>query len=510
VSRARAANDLRLLLPVLAGWACIRIGLTHRPVVTLIAALVLAVLGVVAVCRDSMLLTTIGATLLICAALAGSAALHVYAAGLGPASGLAARQGTATVRATVTGDPKPVKSVILLPVRIDELDDADSGDPGAGDPSRAIGVRSRATVLALARTPGDVARWMDLVPSMRIGFVARFTPPDDPASGDTATLIADRAPRLLGGPDLVQSAAATLRADLRLAVAGLPAEPAGVLPALTLGDTRAVAADTTADLKTAGLSYLVVVSGENLVFLSAAALPLARRAGVRARALALLVAVLALGFTVLARPGPPMVRATVTALLASTAMVTGRRFHGLTATAGAALILLLIDPWLAPAYGFVLSVAATAGLLVSAPAWRDRLIVRHRVPSWIAVPAAFTAAAEVYCEPLLVTFTGSLPLYSIPANVLAVPAAAPATVLGVAAMAGYAVCPPAGKAAAWLAQWPARWICLVAHGVAHVPGAAVPWPRGLPGTVALLGGYVIGRKVILSLQRNTDSGGLDG
>jgi competence protein ComEC len=276
-----------------------------------------------------------------------------------------------------------------------------------------------------------------------------------------------------------------------------------VLPALTLGDTRAVPARTAADLKTAGLAFLVVVSGENLVFLSAAVLPLARQAGFRARALALLAALLALGFTALARPGPPMVRATVTALLASVAMATGRRFRGLTATAGAALILLLLDPWLAHAYGFVLSVAATAGLLISAPAWRDQLVLgRLRVPNWIATPAAFTAAAEVYCEPLLVTFTGALPLFAVPANVLAVPAAPPATVLGVAAMAGYAVWPPAGHAAAWLAQWPARWICLVAHVAARLPGAALPWPNGTTGMLTLLCAYAIGRKICRRLQQN--------
>jgi competence protein ComEC len=222
----------------------------------------------------------------------------------------------------------------------------------------------------------------------------------------------------------------------------------------------------------------------------------------------LFAALLALGFTALARPGPPMVRATVTALLASTAAATGRRFRGLTATAAAALVLMLVDPWLAHAYGFVLSVAATAGLLISAPGWRDRLITVHRVPRWIATAAAYTAAAEVYCEPLLVTFTGSLPLLSVPANILAVPAAPPATVLGVAAMTGQALWPPAGHVAAWLAQWPTRWICLVAHTVAHVPGAALPWPNGLRGMLTLLLAYAIGRKVSRIVQQKLDLGGL--
>jgi competence protein ComEC len=255
VSRTRAVPDLRLLAPVLAGWASARLGLTLRPVETLAVAAFIGLVGAVALWRGgSGTLVTAGATALVSAALATSAALHVYASQLGPVPALAAAQGRATVSATVTGDPKPAKHVVLLPVRIDELEDT-----GAGP----VGVRTRATVLAFPRTPQDLARWMDLVPSEHVRLAARFGPPDDPASGDTATLTVDRPPLLLGGPDLVQRAAAVLRTDLRQAVSGLPAEPAGVLPALTLGDTRAVPAQTVADLKTAGLSYLVVVSGDN-------------------------------------------------------------------------------------------------------------------------------------------------------------------------------------------------------------------------------------------------------
>ncbi len=498
MNRARAVPDLRLLPPVLAGWMSTRLGLTHAPATTFGASAVVAVLGVAALCapRNSSratLLVPLGATLLVAAALATSAALHVYALRLGPVSELAASHARVTVQAAVTGDPKPVKGIILLPVRIDEV---------TTGPETLL-VHSRATVLAHPYSD-FTDPWMALLPSMHVELTGRLIPPKDPADGDAATLTVNQPPHVIGGPSLIQRFAGDLRSDLHQAVAELPAEPAGVLPALTLGDTAAVPAQTTADLKAAGLSYLVVVSGENLVFLSAAVLPIARHAGLRTHALAAFAAVLALGFTALARPGPPMVRATVTALFASVALSTGRRFRGLTATAGAALILLLLDPWLAHQYGFVLSVAATAGLLISAPGWRERLYVIHHVPNWIATSAAYTAAAEVYCEPLLVTFTGSLPLYAVAANIVAVPAAPPATVLGITAMAGYAVWPPAGHAAAWFAQWPTRWICLVAHGVAHVPGAKLPWPTGLNGMFALLAAYAIGRRLTRSLHRIHD------
>ena len=507
MTRAAPVPDLRLLPPVLAGWMATRLGLTHAPATTLAASAATATLGVAALCSSSaknpgrakLYVVPIGTTLLVAAALATSAALHLYALHLGPVSELATARARATATATVTGDPKPVKGIILLPVRIDEIAADASAD--ADESAPRLQVHSDATVLAHPYDPDDTARWMALTPSMHIELTGRLIPPKDPADGDAATLTSSQPPTVIGGPSLLQRFAGALRSDLHHAVAELPTEPAGVLPALTLGDTSAVPTQTTTDLKAAGLSYLVVVSGENLVFLSAAVIPLVRYAGLRAHAIAIFAAVLALAFTALARPGPPMVRATVTALLASIALATGRRFRGLTATAGAALILMLADPWLAHQYGFVLSVAATAGLLISAPSWRDRLIVLHRVPRWIATSAAYTAAAEVYCEPLLVTFTGALPLYAIAANVLAVPAAPPATVLGIAAMAGYVLWPPAGHAAAWLAQWPTRWICLVAHGVAHVPGATLPWPNGLTGMLALLCAYAIGRWISRDLHR---------
>jgi len=196
-----------------------------------------------------------------------------------------------------------------------------------------------------------------------------------------------------------------------------------------------------------------------------------------------------------------MVRATVMSLLGCVAALSGRRFRALATMAAAVIILLLIDPWLAVTYGFVLSVAATAGLLIAAPGWCDRLLDRG-VPLWIAGPASATAAAEVFCEPLLVTFTGSLPLIAVPANVLAVPAAPVATVLGIGAMAADAVWAPLGHAVAWVAQWPVRWICLVARTGSAVPGAAVGWPTGPGGCAALLATFIAGHHLIRRISRS--------
>jgi competence protein ComEC len=508
VKRRADPPDLRLLPPVAAGWAATWLGLSLPPAPTLVAAGGLALCGFYGMAQARRraadhplgvepLAVTACTTLLVAAGLALSAALHVAAGSHGPVPGLAAQSAIVGTALTVTGDPRriapttgPSKSgepprparrliLIMVPVRITDVTTSDGTHYAVGD---------SATVMARIHAPADEQIWLGLLPSQHLLVTGKLVPPRD-AGRDAALLIADRAPQVTGGPSLIQGAAGRLRADLREAASGLPAEEAGVLPALAVGDTSHEPPDLADALKRTGLTYLTVVSGENLVFASAALIPLARWVGLRGRAVTGAGFLLVVGFTVLARPGPPMVRATVMSLLNCAAALSGRRFRALSTMAAAVLVLLLIDPWLALTYGFALSVAATAGLLIAAPGWCDRLLDRG-VPLWIAGPAATTAAAEVFCEPLLVTFSGSLPLIAVPANVLAVPAAPVATVLGIGAMAADEVWPPFGHAVAWIAQWPVRWICLVARTWARMPGASVAWPSGLGGCFALLAAYV--------------------
>jgi competence protein ComEC len=456
--------------------------------------------------------------LLVAAGLALSAALHVAVGSNGPVPGLAAESAFVGTALTVTGDPRRIETspkadpnsapaaarastyaahssaLILLPVRV-TLVTTENGT--------SYQVGTSATVMAKPRSRADLDAWLTLLPSEHLLVSGRL----EPARGgtrDAALLVARGAPEVVGGASTLQSLAGGLRADLRDAASELPAEEAGVLPALTVGDTSHEPTELADALKRTGLTYLTVVSGENLVFATAALLPLVRWAGLRGRAVTGASAVFVLGFTVLARPGPPMVRATVMSLLGCVASLSGRRFRALATMAAAVLILLLIDPWLAHTYGFALSVAATAGLLIVAPGWCDRMLDQG-VPLWAAGPAAATAAAEVFCEPLLVIFTGSLPLIAVPCNVLAVPAAPAATVLGVGAMAADALSPALGHAVAWVAQWPVRWICLVARTGAEVPGAAIGWPSGLGGCALLLGCYLAAWRLALRVRTRLTS-----
>src|SRR4029078_8778689 len=122
---------------------------------------------------------------------------------------------------------------------------------------------------------------------------------------------------------------------------------------------------------------------------------------------------------------------------------------------------LLIDPGLAADAGFALSVLATGGLILLAPGWRDALI-RCRIPVPVAEALAVPAAAQVACAPVIAGLSGSVSLVAVPANLLAAPAVAPATVRGVAAALLSPLWPAGAAFTAWLGSWPARWLVLIA------------------------------------------------
>jgi competence protein ComEC len=195
------------------------------------------------------------------------------------------------------------------------------------------------------------------------------------------------------------------------------------------------------------------------------------------------------GFVILVRPSPSVVRAAAMGAVGLLALVVGRTRVVTAALATAVVGSLLADPALAVSAGFALSVFATGALVLVAPGWRDRLRAAG-VPPGLAEALAVPAAAQVACAPVIVALSGQVSLVALPANLLATPAVVPVTVLGVAAAVLSPLWPTGAAALAWLGSWPARWLVLVAHTGAEVPGGSVGWAGGWTGalTLALAGG----------------------
>lgn len=468
--------DLRLGLGALAGWAAVLWALGHSAVAVALAVLVaLLAAALLAFAGRWQPVLLIGAFAACCsAALLAPLAVRLHLAHDGELAILARAGGEVSVELLVRGDPRPLGS-----------------GGAAGSPRMAVDAEVRAVTVEGRRTElsgavlvlGPSDAWRGVLPGQRVRLSARLSPPL-PDNLLAATVLARSEPELLGRPPWWQRGAGQLRAGLQRSAAGLPELPRGLLPGLVVGDTSRLDPVLEERFRVAGLSHLTAVSGTNLSLVVGAVALLLRRLRASPMVIALVSMVVLVGFVVLARPSASVLRAAVMAGIALIALATGRQRAALPVLAATMFGLLLWQPGLAVDFGFALSVVATAALLLVAPGWALALR-RRRVPAGLAEALAVAAAAHLVTVPIIAGISGRVSLVAIPANVLAEPVVAAATILGLLAALSSVLWLPLAVLLAQLAGWPCRWLVWVAEYFGSLPGASLPWPSGVRGGLLL-------------------------
>ncbi|MDT0612434.1 ComEC/Rec2 family competence protein [Streptomyces sp. DSM 40712] len=531
--RQEAPADLRLVPPALAAWATAALTL-GAPTVWAVTA----VAGALTVAGALLLRTrrrrtrgrphaAVAALLLCVAAAATSAALHGADLRRGPLPALARQYATVTAEVEVTADPRltrprvrgnrAVPPTVLIEADVRRVTEAGGTATATRTPVLVlvdVGSADTPDGPPLSRAAPVTSRWLELLPTTRLRVTARTAPPR--ASGDRVAAVlrvrgSGEAPEVVAGPSGAQRLAGRLRAGLREATDGLPADARALLPGLVVGDTSRITPELEEAFKETDLAHTLAVSGANFTIVLALLLGppglaqrserrgLAPRLGISLRTTALLGGALSLGLVVVCRPDPSVLRAAACGAVALLALATGRRRSLLPALATAVLLLVLYDPWLARSYGFLLSVLATGALLTLAPRWSTALR-RHRVPPRLAEALAAAGAAQALCAPVVTVLSARVSLVAVPCNLLVEFAVAPATVLGFAALATASWAMPVAKALAWCGGWPAGWIAGIARTGAALPGAGVDWPGSWAGGALLalvtVGVLLVGRRLL--------------
>ena len=170
-----------------------------------------------------------------------------------------------------------------------------------------------------------------------------------------------------------------------------------------------------------------------------------------------------------------VIRSLAMGLLGAYAMLRGSGRQSLAALQTTVLMCLLAAPHLAVDMGFALSVTATSALILLGPPL-IRLLMRV-MPVFCAEMLAAPIVASLWCTPLILAMSGKVPLYSVPANLVAAPLAPLSMLAGLAAL-GFMLlglptaadlCLRTGGLAAQGIEW-------AAHTAAHAPGN--PWEPG--------------------------------
>lgn len=472
--------DLRLLLPALVAWAVL-VALLPRPlwVIAVVALAGLVGAGVLLTRRvvrtwwttrswAGVLTMSLVATGLV----AGSMALHLATSDAGPVTGWAQERATTEVELVVTTEPRVVSrgderpALVVLEARVAR----------AQSRGEVTTPRTPVVLFATAGQGWEQVRWRS-----RVSTSGRWGPAE-PGDRALAVLTPRGNPTVLEEPMLLLRGVDVVRDRFRVALQPLPADSRGLVPGLVIGDTSLTPPDLTEAMRITGMTHLSAVSGSNVSLVCGAVAVLLARLGAPRRWRTPLVLLSLVGFALLCRPEPSVLRAGVMGSVGLLALTSGRRRVSLPALGAAVIGLLVLDPWLARSYGFALSTLATLGLVLWARPW-GRAMARH-LPArlhLLAMACAIPLSAQVICAPVIVLLQGSITTHAVLANLLAAPLVAPTTVLGVLAACLAPVWVPLSTAVAWLAALPAWLIGRIARVCAQLPYGTIDWLDGPAG-----------------------------
>jgi len=256
LAAAPARHDLRLVPATLVGWAVVLSSLY-------LGSLVAAALG--------------AAGLLVAAA----AALRGRSAAVLAVGGVAAAVALVVGTQTWQVEHHPVRAAALrgcaatlvVHLRDDPRAVASPGYAGRQPQVQQVVIRAELEAATVAgqqwRTGGRVILlapahgWIGLLPGQRVRTTGLLAAPN--RSDLTVAVLRVRGePDVLSAPSAVQRVAERLRFGLRLAARVLDPEPAGLLPALVVGDTSAMVPTVESEFRASGLTHLIAVSGANV------------------------------------------------------------------------------------------------------------------------------------------------------------------------------------------------------------------------------------------------------
>jgi competence protein ComEC len=220
---------------------------------------------------------------------------------------------------------------------------------------------------------------------------------------------------------------------------GIPDAEAALARGFVLGQDDRIDPATAEDFRRSGLAHLLAVSGQNVVLLTALAIPLLAIVGVSLRTRLVCLLVLIAIYVPVAGAGPSIQRAGMMGAATLVAALASRPSSRWYVVLLAAALTLALNPRASGDIGWQLSFAAVVGIALWSRALarsiRARLGGGDTSPrlDWRAALAegfGVTFAATLATAPLIAHHFDAVPLASLPANLLALPAVAPVMWLG--------------------------------------------------------------------------------
>lgn len=219
----------------------------------------------------------------------------------------------------------------------------------------------------------------------------------------------------------------------------IPPKEAGLFLGIILGVRDRIGNDFYEDLRSVGVLHIIAASGQNVSIL-ASILLVTMATFVKRRLAILFTALIILFYSLLAGFDPPIVRASIMALISFGAMLMGRQSAGLFALAITGWIMVFITPQLISDISFQLSFLATFGIVTVKPILDSVLKIKQF--NLIKEDLTTTLAAQVLTFPVMLSSFGAYSLLSLPVNLLVLWTIPPLMLVGILSLFASIVSPP--------------------------------------------------------------------
>ncbi len=266
----------------------------------------------------------------------------------------------------------------------------------------------------------------------------------------------------------------------------LPEPSAALLSGILLGVESGLPADLVADFATTGTAHIIAISGFNIAIVSAVVTSLSVRLAGRRYAAWFSTAAIAL-YTLFVGAAAAVVRAAVMGCVAVWGAHFGRQNSAPNALWATALLMTAWNPHTLWDLGFLLSFAATLGLILFADPLQRRFeafLARLLPATWVEFAAGFfneslvlTACAQLTTLPIIVYNFRTLSLVTLLSNILVLPAQTQVMLWGAVATVGGLVWLPLGQALGWIAWLFLSYTIGVVEVTARLPHAALSLRR---------------------------------
>ena len=272
----------------------------------------------------------------------------------------------------------------------------------------------------------------------------RFATQRNPGGINPRTNAHSRRTTLMASPDAIMvighrvsamDAVLALRSRLLAALEnGMDAQSFGALQGMLFGDTSGMNEEWLDAYRSVGIAHVLSVSGLHVGIIAGALSFLFQRIkqkkiGFFCSAAGVIFYCAMCGFS------PPVTRSAILCIILMISRLLGERNDGLTALAAAALLILIRNPFVLFGASFQLTFSSVAGILLLTPRFQSALAVvaaKNRAFAYAVDSISVSVAAQIGLLPTQLHVFGVLPLASVLINIVVIPLASLAVLLGLA------------------------------------------------------------------------------